>query len=189
MNKTKLIAFSVFILSAKFAFSQYLIYPDYDARLIQPLVNGLSHPHVCVAPDGWNYLTGTVGDPNEKFENDGIYLWKSKDLTNWQELGKVFDVADITWQSRGEPVYGTHHSKRRMGCRGAELHFVKGAYYLVYSTVYQSEWEILFGGQRFAAAFGNMVRRPVSFSFRREYLRALPPPRICGAPCFTCHHF
>jgi len=60
MNKTKLIAFSVFILSAKFAFSQYLIYPDYDAGLIQPLVKGLSHPHVCVAPDGWYYLTGTV---------------------------------------------------------------------------------------------------------------------------------
>jgi xylan 1,4-beta-xylosidase len=138
MNKTKLIAFSVFMLSAKFAFSQYLIYPDYDAQLIQPLVKGLSHPHVCVAPDGWYYLTGTVGDPKEKFENDGIYLWKSKDLTNWQETGKVFDVSEITWQSRGEPVYGTHHSKRRMGCRGAELHFLKGNYYLVYSTVYQS---------------------------------------------------
>ncbi|WP_319503294.1 family 43 glycosylhydrolase [uncultured Draconibacterium sp.] len=120
------------------ASAQFLVQPDYDAQPIKPVVKGLSHPHVCVAPDGWNYLTGTVGDPKKDFENDGIYLWKSKDLNNWQELGKVFDVSEITWQKRGEPVYGTNHSKRRSGCRGAELHFIKGEYYLVYSTVYQS---------------------------------------------------
>ncbi|WP_321996612.1 family 43 glycosylhydrolase [Draconibacterium orientale] len=120
------------------ASAQFLVQPDYDAQPIKPVVKGLSHPHVCVAPDGWNYLTGTVGDPKKDFENDGIYLWKSKDLNNWQELGKVFDVSEITWQKRGESVYGTNHSKRRSGCRGAELHFIKGEYYLVYSTVYQS---------------------------------------------------
>jgi len=126
--------FSLFNLT----YAQFLVYPDYDSSLIQPLVKGLSHPQVCVAPDGWYYLTGTVGDPKENFENDGIYLWKSKDLSAWQEMGKVFDVSEITWQTRGEPVYGTYHSKRKMGCRGAELHYIKGAYYLVYSTVYQS---------------------------------------------------
>ncbi|WP_372647338.1 family 43 glycosylhydrolase [Draconibacterium sp.] len=118
--------------------AQFLVHPDYDAKPILPLVEGLTHPHVCVAPNGWYYLTGTVGDPKNNFQNDGIYLWRSKDLNNWQDLGKVFDVSEITWQKRGEPVYGTNHSKRRSGCRGAELHFVKGEYYLVYSTVYQS---------------------------------------------------
>lgn len=118
--------------------AQPLIHTDYDAKPLQPLVKGLVHPHVCVAPDGWYYLTGTVGDPEESFENDGIYLWKSKDLADWQALGKVLDVSEITWQKRGEPVYGTNHSKRRSGCLGAELHFIKGDYYLVYSTVYQS---------------------------------------------------
>ncbi|WP_297087627.1 hypothetical protein [uncultured Draconibacterium sp.] len=29
-------------------------------------------------------------EQNNHFENDGIYLWKSKDLKDWQELGKVF---------------------------------------------------------------------------------------------------
>jgi xylan 1,4-beta-xylosidase len=138
MNTLKKGLFFLLFLLSKLTYAQHLIAPDYDATLIQPLVKGLSHPHVCVAPDGWYYLTGTVGDPKQNFENDGIYLWKSKDLATWQEMGKVFDVAEITWQSRGEPVYGTYHSKRRMGCRGAELHYIKGAYYLVYSTVYQS---------------------------------------------------
>lgn len=118
--------------------AQFLVHPDYDAQTIKPLVEGIAHPHVCVAPDGWYYLTGTLGNQKDHFENDGIYLWKSKDLKEWQELGKVFDVSEITWQKRGEPVYGTNHSKRRMGCRGAELHFIKGNYYLIYSTVYQS---------------------------------------------------
>ncbi len=131
------ITFFLFFIS-KIALAQFLVFPDYDATLIKPIVKGLSHPQVCVAPDGLYYLTGTTGDPKDDFENDGIHMWKSKDLQHWEEMGKVFDVSEITWQNRGEPVYGTYHSKRKNGCRGAELHFIKGAYYLVYSTVYQS---------------------------------------------------
>jgi beta-xylosidase len=138
MKTIKFKLFFLLFLISKITYAQFLVSPDYDAALIQPFVKGLSHPQVCVAPDGWYYLTGTVGDPKKNFENDGIYLWKSKDLSTWQEMGKVFDVSEITWQARGEPVYGTNHSKRKMGCRGAELHCIKRAYYLVYSTVYQS---------------------------------------------------
>jgi len=118
--------------------SQSLVSIDNDAKPIEKTVDGLVHPHVCTAPDGWYYLTGTVGNAAESYANDGIYMWRSKDLKDWEKLGKVFGVNEITWQTRGEPVYGTNHSKRVEGCRGAELHFIKGDYYLVYSTVYQS---------------------------------------------------
>ena len=136
MKQKLILAILLFVHSNSFA--QFLIFLDYDAKPLSPLVQDLQHPHVCVAPDGWYYLTGTVGDQKDHFVNDGIYMWKSKDLHDWQEMGKVFDVSEITWQSRGEPIYGTNHSKRRAGCRGAELHFIKENYYLVYSTVYQS---------------------------------------------------
>lgn len=138
MSQVRLLIFIILCTFSLALNAQFLVFPDYDAQPIEPVVEGLSHPHVCVATDGWYYLTGTVGEQKNHFENDGIYLWKSKDLKEWKELGKVFDVSEITWQRRGEPIYGTNHSKRRMGCRGAELHFIKGEYYLVYSTVYQS---------------------------------------------------
>lgn len=139
MNRTKLIILILLLSGICLStFAQPLIHTEYDAKPIQPLIKGLSHPQVCVAPDGWYYLTGTVGEAKDYFENDGIYLWKSKAMKSWQKVGKVFDVSEITWQKRGEPVYGTNNSQRLMGCRGAELHYVNGDYYMVYSTIYQS---------------------------------------------------
>ena len=50
-----------------------------------------------VGHDGNYYLTGSTGDDIWKF-NDGIELWKSPDLQNWEYLGVVWDtIKDGTW--------------------------------------------------------------------------------------------
>lgn len=138
MKLLNLISVICFIGIFGFVQAEGLVETDYDAKPVQPAVEGLAHPHVCVAPDGWYYLTGTIGDPKESYANDGIYMWRSKDLKAWEKMGNIFDVTDISWQTRGEPVYGTNHSKRQAGFRGVELHFINQNYYLVYATVYQS---------------------------------------------------
>jgi len=59
MNKIKFIAFSVFILSVKFTFSQYLMYPDYDARLTDDLRKLGESPRQIIPeiypPKGWGH--------------------------------------------------------------------------------------------------------------------------------------
>jgi len=65
-------------------------------------------PQVCVAPDGWYYLTGTTlspqnSNPNQTHSpqlwNDGLRLWRSKDLVAWEPLGLVWSLdRDATWQ-------------------------------------------------------------------------------------------
>lgn len=70
---------------------------------------------VMYGPDGNYYLTGTTASPDRVFPNgtphcwdfnDGIYLWKSKDLKSWHKMGRVwsFDEHAADWQKKGKPV-------------------------------------------------------------------------------------
>lgn len=60
-------------------------------------------PHICPAPDGHYYLTGTTrepGSPDGKagLWNDGIRVWRSPDLKSWEPLGLVWSLdRDATW--------------------------------------------------------------------------------------------
>ena len=58
--------------------------------------------HVTYGPDGLYYLTGTTpcpGRTNIWDYNDGIRLWRSPDLRNWEPMGLVYSVErDGTWQ-------------------------------------------------------------------------------------------
>lgn len=99
--------------------------------------------YVMYGPDGWYYMTGTTATPGRKFPNgrihcwdynDGLYLWKSKDLKSWKPLGLVwsFDKDAAGWQRHGKPLSGGQNSVN--GDRldsfyravwAPELHYVK----------------------------------------------------------------
>ena len=79
---------------------------------------------VCLA-DGMYYLTGTTGAPTWWKTNEGIRLWKSKDLVAWEPLGLVWSFEkDATWQ---KPVVD---GKRAIWA--PELHYIKGTFWLAY---------------------------------------------------------
>jgi beta-xylosidase len=70
---------------------------------------------IMYGPDGNYYMTGTTATPGRKFPNgnihcwdynDGLYLWKSKDMKNWEALGRVwsFDKDASEWQKKGKPL-------------------------------------------------------------------------------------
>lgn len=99
--------------------------------------------YVMYGPDGWYYLTGTTATPGRKFPNgrihcwdynDGLYLWKSKDLKSWQSLGLVwsFDKDAAGWQRQGKPlkdgqtsVNGDRLDSFYRAVWAPELHYVK----------------------------------------------------------------
>jgi beta-xylosidase len=71
--------------------------------------------YVMNGPDGYYYMTGTTATPGRVFPagvvhcwdyNDGLYMWRSKDLKQWEPLGLIweFDRDGAGWQKKGKPV-------------------------------------------------------------------------------------
>lgn len=67
-----------------------------------------------LGPDGYYYMTGTTATPCRTFPgevhcwdwNDGLYLWRSKDLKTWEQRGLIWSLdKDATWQ-KVPKVYG-----------------------------------------------------------------------------------
>ena len=71
--------------------------------------------YVMTGPDGYYYMTGTTATPGRAFAagrvhcwdyNDGLYLWRSKDLQQWEPMGRIwsFDKDASSWQKKGKPL-------------------------------------------------------------------------------------
>ena len=70
---------------------------------VKPLFDQFMRDTYCMlGPDGWYYLTGTTPAPgrtNIWDWNDGLRMWRSKDLKKWEDMGLVFSLdRDGTWQ-------------------------------------------------------------------------------------------
>ncbi len=78
---------------------------------------------ICRAPDGHYYMTGTV-EPFYGF-NEGIKLWRSPDLNQWEPLGFV-------WKYGGSPWHKPYLNKK-MSLWAPEAHYLKGTFWLTYS--------------------------------------------------------
>lgn len=95
--------------------------PVGDTLLTQPsttkpvIDTWMRDTYVMAGPDGYYYLTGTTATPGREFPsgrvhcwdyNDGLYLWRSKDLKNWESMGLIwsFDRDAADWQKKGVPL-------------------------------------------------------------------------------------
>lgn len=80
---------------------------------------------VRLGPDGMYYLTGTTGYPTWWKTNEGIRMWKSRDLKNWQEMGLVWSIdKDGTWQKE------VKDGNRAIWA--PEIHYIQKNWYLSY---------------------------------------------------------
>lgn len=95
--------------------------PVGDSSLTQPATiapiidTWMRDTYVMTGPDGYYYLTGTTATPGRAFNgdrihcwdyNDGLYLWRSKDLKQWESMGLIwsFDKDAADWQRNGVPL-------------------------------------------------------------------------------------
>ena len=54
------------------------------------------------------YMTGSIGEDIWD-HNDGIQLWRSRDLQHWEDMGLVWSFEkDATWQKE----WRVHHGKK-----------------------------------------------------------------------------
>lgn len=95
---------------------------------IKPLMDSpLRDTCVCVGPDGY-YMTGTTGAPAWWNTNEGIRIWKSKDLKRWEPVGLVWSFEkDMSWQKK---------QGDQQAIWAPELHFMKGTYWIAYCVNY-----------------------------------------------------
>ncbi|MCX6345435.1 MAG: family 43 glycosylhydrolase [Armatimonadetes bacterium] len=82
---------------------------------------------VCVGPDAY-YLIGTTGAPTWWTNNEGIRIWKSKDMKTWEPMGLVwsFEKNMMPWQ---KPWSGGSQA-----VWAPELHYVNGNYWITYTA-------------------------------------------------------
>lgn len=100
---------------------------------------------VSLGPDEYYYLTGTTAALNRYFTgqmhcwdwNDGIYLWRSKDLKEWESMGLIWSMEkDGTWQ-KGPRIYSKNEVYPKTSINGdlldnrfhavwaPEIHFIE----------------------------------------------------------------
>lgn len=100
-----------------------------EVKNIKPLFNTqLRDTHICVCGDTY-YMSGTIGEDIWD-HNDGIQLWKSKDLVDWESLGLVWSFEkDATWQKETR----THLGKNIRSVWAPEIHYINNNFYIAYS--------------------------------------------------------
>lgn len=84
---------------------------------------------VCPGGDGYYYMTGSTGD-NIWAVNDGVELWRSKDLDRWDYRGLVWSIErDGTWERNWRMRAGVPFR----ALWAPEIHFVRGTYFICHS--------------------------------------------------------
>jgi len=114
-----------------------------DMPVIKPLFEqALRDPSICIGPDGTYYLTGTTANNPAGSKdttgwwhvNEGIRIWKSKDLKKWEPLGLLWSLdKDATWAKEFKKVNGI----RKRSCWAPEIFYLKGTFWLTYSMNYR----------------------------------------------------
>lgn len=79
---------------------------------------------ICVGGDGNYYLTGTTGHPTWWKTNEGVRVWKSPDLKNWEPLGLVWKIEQGTWQKE------MHGDRRALWA--PDIHYLKGTFWITF---------------------------------------------------------
>lgn len=96
----------------------------------------LRDPYILLGPDGYYYYTGTrlgrIKGGTEDWGTEGIEIWKSPDLLNWQLLGVPFRFADLSWKDhlaeRGEEM------NRKPMMWAPEIHYINDLWILTHTT-------------------------------------------------------
>jgi hypothetical protein len=121
--------------------------PPGVARKVTPVLEApLRDAAICRGPEGVYYLTGTSAtrraDGTLDFQNnDGVWLWKSKDLKTWEAMGQVWSIAGSSrgfaapnkWQLRWRGNANADDDRPVRGMTSPEVHWVKGNFYITYS--------------------------------------------------------
>ena len=133
--------------------------PPGTLRKLTPLFDRpLRDTAVTRGDDGTYYLTGTAcagmsGEdsylsgfkPDDFRNNDGVWLWKSEDMKEWEPVGQVWSIfeevkkspsifhARNRWQTDWNVRHDVPESPKVRAMTSPELHQIKGNFYICYA--------------------------------------------------------
>jgi len=117
---------------------------------VSPLFDAwIRDTHITLADNGYYYCTGTTrmeGETEAFRVNDGIRLWRSEDLKEWEDLGMVWTFErDGTWQNKWyRRMGGFKECEAGTGCRALyapEIYRIKGQFYITASVNWEPQDE------------------------------------------------
>jgi hypothetical protein len=150
MKHRQTITIALLTLAAAVAFAQ--VGQEPAGRIASPILDvPLRDTAVTRGKDGTYYLTGTACagmsgkdsylsdfEPDDFSNNDGIWLWKSSNLKDWESLGQVWSIyeevkkspsifhAKNRWHTDWNVRHDRPNSPKVRGMTSPELHQVKG---------------------------------------------------------------
>lgn len=112
-----------------------------DRRDLKPMADfALRDTSITRGLDGAWYMTGTVPGETDDFQNSrSIHLWRSEDLANWTEIGKVWDIARDAkgplsrWQLEDRVNPDNPGGPLVRGIVSPEIHAFRDTYWITYS--------------------------------------------------------
>lgn len=127
-------------------------YNSYSGVPLRVLFNNwVRDPFILNAPDEYYYMVGTPEsttlpaplksspESNGWWYNDGIPLWRSKNLKDWETMGYVWTFEkDATWSKEFKlsPNTQTPNNDPVRCIWAPEIHYLKGTYWIGYSMNY-----------------------------------------------------
>ena len=113
--------------------NEFLVSGEPKLPDFQPFMDlRLRDPFIFTGPDKTYYLTGTLPyNHKDSTYNEGIPLWRSKDLKHWEEMGVIWSFEkDGTWQKQ----WTVKNGNARRALWAPELHYINQNWYIVYSV-------------------------------------------------------
>lgn len=113
---------------------------------IKPLMDiPMRDPHAMLGPDGYYYLVGTQppdGDTDFWHPYNGIRLFRSSDLKQWENMGYVYTLRDNgTWQTTYQPrdltSFIPNHDNPKPTIWAPDLYYIKGTLWIAYALAYE----------------------------------------------------
>jgi len=106
------------------------------------LEENISDVSICKGPNYTYYLTGTTGDKTGV--QQGIKVWASRDLTNWNIIGTndyvwTFDEDGSSWQKE----LSTQNGWRQRGMIAPKIHYLKNTFWITYTNSNSNQSGIL----------------------------------------------
>jgi xylan 1,4-beta-xylosidase len=140
-------------------------------------------PYIVLGPDGFYYLTGTTPNPNDPRElndpyNSGlddpsitgsktpsvvgsvVRLWRSADLSEWEDLGVIFSMKQGFWAEIETKAFNTM-PEIEWHLWAPEVHYINGNWIVVHTTpapVKGGANLAVFKGDRFSGPFEHPMK-------------------------------
>ena len=100
----------------------------------------LRDPYIMQGPDGYFYYTGTrldkiLGGGKFDYLNEGVEIWRSPNLADWELLGVPVRCKDLPWvEALKAKLDGKKHNDGKPLLWAPELHYFDGKWYITHTS-------------------------------------------------------